>query len=79
MESKFMMKSPLTHVSTSHYDSYALQLSMYQLMIERNTSVRIGARKVLWLDHYGNYAVIELPYMREECLAMIEKWKGVQV
>lgn len=66
-------KKPLTHLSQCEFNKYSLQLSIYQHLIERNTNIKIGYRKIVWFNHKNdNYEPFDVPFFEEEVKAILK-------
>jgi hypothetical protein len=71
-----MMLAPLGHLMDCNWVHYALQLSLYQFMLEYH-GFSIGKRRIIHFPHpiefLGTPAPVtyELPYLRKEVLAML--------
>ena len=56
---------PLKDLDICEYNTYTLQLSLYQFIIEKYTNIKIDKKYILWLnDNNTNYQLIEVPYLK---------------
>ena len=60
------MKGALSHLPDTKFNHYALQLSLYQYMLEKNSPVKIVQRVLIQSSEDGNKALIPVPYLRDE-------------
>lgn len=65
------MKAPFTHLQDSKGAGYALQLSLYQVVLERNYGLRIGSRVLLALHEENSFAT-SVPLLRREAEFLID-------
>jgi len=65
-----MMQSPLSHLQDCNYNHYVLQLSLYQFMAE-SMGFSPGYRKIIHISREGEVTEYQLPYLREEIVAML--------
>jgi hypothetical protein len=67
-------KRPLTHLSQCEFNKYSLQLSIYQYLLERNTDIKVGYRKIIWFNHKNdNYEPFDIPYLEQEMKTIFTK------
>ena len=59
------MKAPMNHLDECQLASYALQLSIYQWILEREYDMRFGDRVLLSLHPEGEF-VSSVPYLKDE-------------
>jgi len=71
------MLEPLTHLNDCEYNHYALQLSIYQYMLEY-FGFKPGLRRLIHFPHpiedlpgIPDPVIYELPYLREEVIMML--------
>lgn len=64
------LKPPLQHLEDKPINEYALQLSLYAYMLERQ-GYKVGGLKLFDIQQ-GAVEVIELPYLKEEIKKMLE-------
>ena len=58
---------PISHIEDCAFNKYALQLSIYKVLLEKYTDIKIASCKIVWLLHSAeNYQVIDLPDMTTE-------------
>ena len=76
-----MMLGPLHHLQDCEFNHYALQLSIYQFMLEY-FGFKPGYRRVIHYPHREEWMsfepvpkTIELPYMKTEVIAMLHSLK----
>lgn len=74
------MKPPLQHLSDCSYNHYALQLSIYAYMYNRQTGKPLGSLTILWWDRdkqeFIRYPVPYLKYEVEELLKHYSLYHG---
>lgn len=74
---KNRMIGPLSHLQECEMSTYSLQLSMYKMIIERNTSLRLGNSYLVWInDNNKKYKVIGTEYMQDECITILNSLKN---
>ena len=76
--SKFKKKmlAPITYLDECEFSSYALQLSLYRYIIEKNTQIKIGSSYLLHITELKNtYEVIKVPYYVTEVERMLSLYK----
>jgi hypothetical protein len=67
--------SPVSHLDDCEFNIYSLQLSLYKLFIQKYTDIKVDKLKIVWFSITNDdYKVIELQYLPEECLALMEKY-----
>lgn len=67
---------PISHLVSSKYNDYALQLSIYAYMIEKKTGRRIGSLRIhrIPTDNPLGHYFIPVPYLKREVEDMFQ-WK----
>lgn len=71
-------KPPLAHLEQCNYNKYALQLSSYGYMLEKQLGARIGRLRIFWVDFDPQLEMIDscgfipVPYMRHEVIQMFK-------
>jgi len=76
--SKFKKKmlTPIHYLAECEFNTYALQLSLYRYIIERNTQIRIGSSYLLHITELKDtYEVIKVPYYENEINKMLLLYK----
>lgn len=65
---------PFDHLENCEYHKYSLQLSLYKLIIERNTKYDIGDCHILWFggDSYKRIPILDLKEEAEKILSLEE-------
>jgi PD-(D/E)XK nuclease superfamily len=72
-----MLLKPLGHIMDSNYWHYVLQLSLYQFMAE-SLGFAAGSRTIYHIPKVGDYQDYDLPYLRDEILAMLMDAKSTK-
>lgn len=65
-ESKYHLINGLEHLPATEYYEYALQLSLYQIILD----VPVDKREIIWFNS-GTYQIIDIPYLEEEAKYII--------
>jgi ATP-dependent exoDNAse (exonuclease V) beta subunit len=76
--SKFKKKmlAPIHYLDECEFNTYALQLSLYRYIIEKNTEIKIGSSYLLHITELKNtYEVIKVPYYVTEIERMLLLYK----
>lgn len=68
------MKAPLDHIPDCNFYHYALQQSFYWLLDENEARFKVNSINLVHLREDG-YEIIPLPFLKDECLMMIEAVK----
>jgi len=69
------LQAPLEHLDECEFNIYSLQLSFYKIFIQKYTDIKIDKLKIVWFSvNNKDYEVIELKYLPEECIALMEKF-----
>jgi ATP-dependent exoDNAse (exonuclease V) beta subunit len=64
---KNMMTNELSHLQECEFTTYSLQLSLYKILIERNTSLKLGKSYLVWINEVNDkYKIIGTDYMERE-------------
>ena len=50
LESRYFHLAPLQHIPDTELDHYSLQLSLYKLILERNTGIALGNSYITWFN-----------------------------
>lgn len=68
---------PLSHLQDCNFNKYAIQLSLYAYLYQLKTNCRIGDLHILYIppSNFLQYSKIYIPYLKLECIAMIEWYK----
>lgn len=69
------MKAPIAFLPDCEMTSFGLQLSLYKLMVERNTGIKIGRMYVIHVhESLDRYQIIPIPDYTQYVLMMIEDY-----
>jgi hypothetical protein len=69
---KNKMLGELSHLQECEFNTYSLQLSIYKLIIERNTNLKLGNSYIVWInDANEKYKVIGTDYMEREAMIIL--------
>lgn len=68
-------KEPISHLDDCKYIKYALQLSTYAYILQKEYGEYIAQLKIIHLTEDG-YKVYRLPYLKKEIKAMLKHIKG---
>ncbi|MBR5727359.1 MAG: hypothetical protein IKX39_01820 [Muribaculaceae bacterium] len=64
--------APIAHIPDTTYWHYALQLSMYRYILEKNYGITVRANRLVVLHpSYSTPHVVEVPYLREEVKTLL--------
>ncbi|MDO5446579.1 MAG: hypothetical protein Q4F34_02235 [Prevotellaceae bacterium] len=67
---------PIEKIQDTSYWHYALQLSMYRYLLEKNYGINVSAgRLVVFHPLLDKFYVLETPNLRSEVIAMLNEWK----
>lgn len=70
---------PVSHLPDTSYWHYALQLSIYRLILEERYSLRISGMKLgVFHPAYSTPWIVEVPYLHAEALAVLDKVRNHQ-
>ena len=68
--------SPISSVEDASYWHYALQTSIYRYILERNYDINVSNSRLVVMHPEINKAfVVDVPYMQEEVIAILNKNK----
>lgn len=68
--------NPISHVHDTTYWHYALQVSIYRYILEKNYGIKITSSKLaVFHPDYNQPYVIDIPYMRDEVIAVLRNRK----
>lgn len=68
--------SPIDHVYDTTYWHYALQVSIYRYILEKNYGINVSNSKLaIFHPDNGRPYVIDIPYMRDEVIAVLNNRK----
>jgi hypothetical protein len=70
------MNFPVEHLEDCNYNHYALQLSLYALMIELWFKVKIGRLTILYISLQMQWTEYPVPYMRSEAMDIMKYVSG---
>lgn len=66
--------SPISHVHDTTYWHYALQVSIYRYILEKNYGINVSTgRLAIFHPDYNRPYVVEVPYMRDEVIAILRR------
>jgi len=66
------MKYPLNKFDGCEYNKFSFQLETYKNIIERNTNIKLGQSRLVWLSHKNNdYQVIDTKEVRISTQVML--------
>lgn len=69
---KNKMVGGLSHLQECEFNTYSLQLSIYKLIIERNTNLKLGNSYIVWINEVNDkYKVIGTDYMEREAMIIL--------
>lgn len=67
------MKVPLNHLKDTTLNHYYLQISIYKYLIEKYTDLTIDEYFIVYMsENIKNYEIIEVPYLKEEVIKILE-------
>jgi hypothetical protein len=67
------MKVPLSHLKDSTINHYHIQLSIYKYLVEKYTNLKIEEMFIVWFsENIDNYEIIEIPYLKDEVIKILE-------
>lgn len=70
------LKFPVEHLSECQYNDYALQLSIYAVMYERETGKKFNrAGLFYWDKNIENFELIPIPYMKKDAEMILTHYK----
>ena len=68
--------APISHIPDTTYWHYALQVSIYRYILEKNYHIRTAAgRLAIFHPDYHQPHVVEVPYLRDEAIAVLRHRK----
>lgn len=68
------LSPPVSHLDECEFNIYSLQLSLYKIFIQKYTDIQIDKLKIVWFSvNNEDYKIIELNYLEDECMALMEK------
>lgn len=65
--------SPFNGILDCPLNKYKIQLSLYQLLIEQISNIKVSKRYIVWLRNQGSYELIETESYCNELLKYFEK------
>lgn len=65
------MLPPLQYLDDCNFHHYALQLSLYRLILSRHYDFHAQSSALIWLNSNGQYQYLECPFLRTEVLLMV--------
>lgn len=75
MSSQYPMLDPIEYLADCNYIHYCIQLSLYKLILEKNTNIKIGSMYVVWFNERNpNYVIIPMKDFRKECLLIVNDY-----
>ena len=67
------MKVPLSHLKDFTLNHYYIQLSIYKYLVEKYTDLQIEEMFIVWFsENIENYEIIEIPYLKDEVIKILE-------
>ena len=67
------MKVPLTHLKDFTLNHYYIQLSIYKYLVEKYTDLQIEEMFIVYFsENIENYEIIEIPYLKDEVIKILE-------
>lgn len=65
--SRYSHLAPLSHISDSELDHYSLQLSLYKVLLEKNTGLILGNSYLVWFnENCSDYSIFKAKDYSEE-------------
>ena len=66
--------SPISHIPDTAYWHYALQLSIYRYILEKNYGIHASGSKLgIFHPDNGRPYVVDVPYLRQEVIALLNR------
>lgn len=67
------MKVPLQHMKDYTLNHYYIQLSIYRYILEKYTDLEVSEMFIVYFsENIKNYEIIEIPYLKEEVIKILE-------
>ena len=67
--------APVSHLSDTTYYHYALQVSMYRYILEQKYDIHVSQNRLaVFHPKNGRYHLIDIPYLREEVIAILNHY-----
>ena len=67
------MKVPLNHLKDFTLNHYHIQLSVYKYLVEKYTGLTIEEMFIVYFsENIENYEIIEIPYLKQEVIKILE-------
>ena len=67
------MKVPLQHLKDFTLTHYHIQLSIYKYLVEKYTNLKIEEMFIVYFsENIDNYEIIEIPYLKDEVIKILE-------
>lgn len=67
------MKVPLNHLKDFTLNHYHIQLSVYKYIVEKYTGLKIEEMFIVYFsENIENYEIIEIPYLKDEVIKILE-------
>lgn len=71
--------APVSHLSDTTYYHYALQVSMYRYILEQKYDIHVNQNRLaVFHPKNGRYHLIDIPYLREEVIAILNHYANNQ-
>ncbi|MCM1137460.1 MAG: PD-(D/E)XK nuclease-like domain-containing protein [Muribaculum sp.] len=68
---------PISHIPDCSYYHYALQVSVYRYILEQKYGITINKMRLgVFHPSYSGYYIVDLPYLRNEVVEILEKIKS---
>lgn len=70
---KKAMKVPLSHLNDDALHHYYIQLSIYRYFLEKYAGLEVSEMFIVYLsENIENYEIIEIPYLKDEVIKILE-------
>lgn len=70
--------TPVSHLSDTSYSHYALQLSVYRLILETCYGIQVANQRLgVFHPDYNQPYIISLPYLKDEVIAILNHIKAI--
>ncbi|MBP9743208.1 MAG: PD-(D/E)XK nuclease family protein [Burkholderiales bacterium] len=78
LESRYFHLMPINHIPDTELDHYSLQLSLYKLIVERNTGLVLGNSYIAWFNEkLPAYRIYRAKDYKEEAKLILGAFRGV--
>ena len=73
-----MALEPIPHIPDTTFWHYALQVSIYRHILEKNYAISTAAGKLgVFHPADGRYHVLDVPYLRDEAVTVLNHHKNL--